>query len=84
MNKDRPVGEIFKHPGHSEELIVAKAFGCEFCARRACGCMDELTGSCASSRRDDKKSVQFVPLSKHAVHKLLGDYDAAQQTLKSR
>ncbi len=77
MNEDRPVGEVFRHPGHTEKLIVAKALGCSFCARRARGCMDEFTGSCASSRRSDKLSVQFVPLSKHAVHKLLGDYDAA-------
>ena len=78
MNKDRPIGEIFKHPAHSEKLIVAKAFGCEFCARRACGCTDELTGPCASNGRDDKKSVQFVPLSKHVQHRLLGDYDATK------
>ena len=78
MNEDRPVGEIFKHPGHSEELVVVKACGCEFCARRACGCMDELTGPCSVNRRNDKLSVQFVPLSKHVQHKLLGDYDATQ------
>ena len=84
MNKDRTVGEILEHPAHSEKLVVVMALGCDFCARRACGCMDELTGSCASNRRDDKKSVQFVPLRRHVEHKLLGDYDAAQQTLKSR
>ena len=84
MNEDRPVGEIFKHPAHSEELVVAKAIGCDFCARRACGCTDEFTGSCAVNHRNDRLSVQFVPLSKHVQHKLLGDYDAAQQTLKSR
>ena len=77
MIKDRPVGEIFKHPAHSEKLVVAQVLGCDFCARNGCGCMDELTGPCASNRRDDKKSVQFVRLSKHVEHKLLGDYDAA-------
>ena len=77
MNKDRPVGEIFEHPGHSEKLVVVKAYGCDFCARRAYGCTDELTGPCAANRRNDKLPVQFVHLSKHAVHKLLGDYDAA-------
>ena len=80
MNEDRPirpVGEIFKHPAHHEKLVVATACGYDFCALRACGCMDEFTGPCAANRRDDKKSVQFVPLSKHVVHKLLGDYDAA-------
>lgn len=84
MNEDRPVGEIFEHPGHSEKLIVAKAYGCDFCARRACGCTDKLTGPCASNFRNDKLSVQFVLLSKHAVYKLLGDYDTAQQAIKSR
>lgn len=73
----RRVGEIFKHPAHSEELVVAEAYGCDFCARRACGCTDEITGPCAPKYRGDEKPVQFVPLSKHAVHKLLGDYDAA-------
>lgn len=84
MNENRPVGEIFNHPGHTEKLIVVKAYGCGFCARHACGCTDELTGPCAANHRSDKLSVQFVHLSKHAVHKLLGDYDATQQTLKSR
>lgn len=78
MNKDRPVGEIFKHPGHHEKLVVVEALGCDFCARRACGCTDELTGPCGTHRRDDKLSVQFVSLNKHVQHKLLGDYDAAQ------
>lgn len=77
MNKDRPVGEIFEHPAHSEKLIVAQVHGCDFCARRACGCADELTGPCAANHRNDRLSVQFVPLSKHVEHKLLGDYDAA-------
>ena len=76
MNKDRPVGEIFKHPAHSEELIVAKALGCDFCARRSCGCRDGFTGPCGAKTRNDKRSVQFVTLSKHAQHKLLGDYGA--------
>lgn len=78
MTHTRPVGEVFKHPGHHEELIVAESRGCDFCARRACGCTDELTGPCGSAYRDDKLPVQFVPLSKHVQHKLLGDYDAAQ------
>lgn len=76
MTSFRPIGETFKHPAHPEELIVAKAFGCDFCARRSCGCADELTGACASNRRDDKESVQFVLLRKHIEHKLLGDYGA--------
>lgn len=84
MNEDRPVGEIFNHPGHHEKLIVAKAYGCDFCIRRAYGCADELTGACAANHRSDKLSVQFVLLSKHAVYKLLGDYDTAQQAIKSR
>ena len=78
MTHTRPVGEIFKHPGHHEELIVVKAPGCDFCALCGCGCGDELTGPCGSHYRDDRLSVQFVTLSKHAQHKLLGDYDAAQ------
>ena len=77
MNKDRPIGEIFEHPGHHEKLIVVEALGCDFCARSGCGCRDKLTGVCGAKHRKDKRSVQFVTLSKHAQHKLLGDYDAA-------
>lgn len=77
MTHTRPIGEIFKHPEHREKLIVAEALGCDFCARNGCGCRDELTGPCAANNRSDRQSVQFVTLSKHARHKLLGDYDAA-------
>lgn len=78
MTHTRPVGEVFKHPAHSEELIVAKALGCDFCARSGCGCRDEFTGACSIIERSDRRSVQFVTLSKHVQHKLLGDYDAVQ------
>lgn len=74
----RPVGEAFKHPGHHEELIVVEVLGCGFCARRAYGCADELTGPCATNNRSDRRSVQFVTLSKYAQYKLLRDYDATQ------
>jgi hypothetical protein len=84
MTRTRPVGEIFKHPGHHEELIVVEALGCDFCARSGCGCRGELTGPCGANDRSDRRSVQFVTLSKHAQHKLLGDYDAAQRTLEPR
>lgn len=77
MNEDRPVGEIFRHPGHHEELIVVKMFGCSFCIRNGRGCKDKFTGVCGANDRKDKRSIQFVTLSKHVRHKLLGDYDAA-------
>lgn len=77
MKFSRPVGETFEHPEHHEKLIVVEALGCDFCARCGCGCGDEFTGVCGSHYRDDKLSVQFVTLSKHVQHKLLGDYDAA-------
>lgn len=80
----RPIGEIFEHPGHDEELIVVEAPGCDFCVCYGCGCRDEFTGMCASNSRSDSRSVQFVPLSKHAQHKLLGDYDATQRALEPR
>lgn len=77
MTSFRPIGEIFEHPGHHEELIVVEVPGCDFCARRNCGCGDEFTGPCGIRYREDERSVQFVTLSKHAQHKLLGDYGAA-------
>ena len=78
MTYTRPIGEVFKHPGHHEELIVVEVLGCDFCIRSGRGCRDEFTGLCGSRYREDKRSVQFVTLSKHVQHKLLGDYDAAQ------
>lgn len=77
MTSFRPIGEIFEHPGHHEKLIVVEALGCDFCDRYKCGCEDELTGLCGANYREDERSVQFVTLSKHIQHKLLGDYGAA-------